>query len=371
MDIQLSIAVILMLLYVASQLGSRLSARHASVWLLISCFLVWAVLFPTTLRSLAGFFGVQLVSNFVLASLIFFLFIQTISLHAEVNANNNKTRLLVSSLAARDFLAKKPRLASITNTKRVLIIVPCFNEEASITATVSRLESFITRANDTLWAYDYCVIDDGSNDKTESILMEIAFKNYLRHTINQGVSGALLTGFFIAEQIGVDFVVQCDADGQHPIEDIDHLVKLAQNQATDLMIGSRFATKSRLHSTNDHSTLESTTLLRRLGGLLITFLLRLFGSKSRISDPTSGFRCYSARALSILKRHMPEEYPEPESIAILGLQNCLIQETQVRMSKREQGVSSISGFKSVKFMMKVCSALFGLRLRTLIGRNVR
>lgn len=368
MDYHLSIAVILMLLYVASQLGSKLSARHALIWLIISCFVIWSVLFPTSLRSISTFFGVQLVSNFVLASLIFFLFIQTISLHAEINASNSKTRQLVSSLASKEFLAKNSKLTSAKN-KQVLIIVPCYNEEASIHATLDRLDQFLAQSNNGDWTYDYCVIDDGSQDKTEDILQQRAPANYVRHSINQGVSGALLTGFFIAERIGVDFVVQCDADGQHPIELINYLVQQAFTEKADLMIGSRFAPGHTNFSTPEYSSLESTTYLRRFGGVLITFLLRLFGSRNQITDPTSGFRCYSAKSFSTLKRAMPEEYPEPESIAILGLQHCVIKETQVRMNKREQGVSSISGLKSIKFMLKVSSALFGLRLRTLMGRK--
>ena len=84
-----------------------------------------------------------------------------------------------------------------------------------------------------------------------------------------------------------------------------------------------------------------------------------------MSDPTSGFRIYSKEVLPQLIKEMPEEYPEPEILALLLLKKKKIVEVPVIMNAREAGVSSISGLKSVHFMLKVMSALFGLRLRNL------
>jgi len=62
---------------------------------------------------------------------------------------------------------------------------------------------------------------------------------------------------------------------------------------------------------------------------------------------------------------MPDEYPEPEAIALVARSRLRIEETHVAMLPRTLGTSSISGLKNARFMTKVTTALLGLRLRTL------
>lgn len=89
-----------------------------------------------------------------------------------------------------------------------------------------------------------------------------------------------------------------------------------------------------------------------------------FGVK--IPDPTSGVRVYSRAAVKILTGNLPDEYPEPESIAILATHGLKIAEIPVTMQARASGVSSLNGFKNLAYMAKVISALVGLRIRTLL-----
>jgi hypothetical protein len=166
----------------------------------------------------------------------------------------------------------------------------------------------------------------------------------------------------------VDFVVQCDADGQHPIEAIPSLVAKAHELGTDLLIGSRFSHEPLLPSSTGgrRSSMQSTTATRRLGGLVIHTVLRAFGRQGKVIDPTSGFRVYSARSVKTLMKDMPDEYPEPETIALLAVENAIIREVRVAMMPRTTGASSISGLRSLQYMVKVVTALLALRLRTLL-----
>jgi glycosyltransferase involved in cell wall biosynthesis len=202
---------------------------------------------------------------------------------------------------------------------------------------------------------DFCFINDGSTDSTESILKNLN-ASYVTHSANIGVSGGLLTGFKIAKLRDYDYVIQCDSDGQHPVSKIPELILTAEKEKSDLLIASRF-----LDGTKD----ESSTLLRRLGSFLIRLTLKVFSTKHTMTDPTSGFRIYSKSIFSILINEMPEEYPEPEILALLLLNKKKITEVPIIMSPRNDGKSSISGIRSIHFMMKVLSALIGLRLRNL------
>ena len=100
---------------------------------------------------------------------------------------------------------------------------------------------------------------------------------------------------------------------------------------------------------------------------MVNIVLALFGRTARVRDPTSGFRVYSAQAVRALLKIMPDEYPEPETIALLALRGMRIAEVPVRMGPRTAGRSTLAGFSSIRYMVKVTSALAGLRLRSLFG----
>jgi|GEM_PF-147864 len=362
-----------------SQFGRRLSAKHSLVWIAVFGFLIFAALSPDVFTPIAHAFGFKLVSNFVLAGLIFFAFLEILQQSAQNVKVSRKLREVISSSAAQQFVERfennnrnhqhNPHKVSI------LVVSPCFNEEEALPATMAAFAS-LKAANPNI---DYCIVNDGSRDRSLALLKSYAPLNYSSHLSNAGVGAALLTGFTAARELDVEYVVQCDSDGQHPIADIPRLVNEAWESKADLLIGSRFAISRSSDESAEHNKkigilkpdLESTTFSRWLGGRLISLTLGLFGSSARIKDPTSGFRVYSRRAYLLLIEHMPEEYPEPESIALLLQAGMRVQECSVSMRQRAGGVSSLSGVKSAQFMFKVATALFALRLRNSAPRPIR
>jgi hypothetical protein len=343
------------LVLVFSQFGARLAARHAVTWYLVSAFILVSAIRPQWLRPLADLLSINLISNLVLAVLTMFLFVQMLEQYSESARSQRQLVRLVASLAALAFAAR-PRASR--ERLRVLVVLPCYNEAESLPRLVPQLLALQRSTSD--MEVDFCIVNDGSLDETPALLQELAPHNHTSHQTNIGVAGVLRTGFEIARRIGADYAVQCDADGQHPIERIPSLIRKAQERKVDMLIGSRFAPGEGAAE----DALASTTRLRRLGGIVVSTTLRLFRG-ARVADPTSGFRVYSRRAMNTLLRLMPDEYPEPESIALVALARLRIEETYVEMLPRTTGTSSISGLKSARFMIKVTSALLGLRLRTL------
>jgi hypothetical protein len=339
---------------VFSQFGARLAARHSVSWYLVSAFIFVASVRPQWLRPLADLLGIELISNLVLAVLTMFLFVQMLEQYSETARSQRQVVRLVASLAAQGFPA--PAEARKSERLRVLVVLPCYNEAENIPLMVPKLLA-LKRSTSEL-ELDFCFVNDGSLDASPYLLEDLAPNNHVSHHTNIGVAGVLRTGFEIARRIGADYAVQCDSDGQHPIERIPHLVRTAQERQVDMLIGSRFAPGG------EGDALASTTWMRRLGGIVVSTTLRLFRG-ARVADPTSGFRVYSRRAMNTLLRQMPDEYPEPESIALVALSRLRIEETHVAMLPRTLGTSSISGLKSARFMTKVTTALLGLRLRTL------
>ena len=351
--------VTVVLVFLLAQFGGRLAARSSLMWWMgLSLFMLSAIA-PQLFRPIADLLGIKLVSNLVLASMVMFLTSQLIEQMSVSTTQMRGHRRLVSRLAVAEFLAKRSRQPVQDPRTRVLVVLPCYNEAESLPGLLEELAGLTTVSNADI---DFCIVDDGSHDASKKILEQSAPVNHVTHLSNIGVAGVLMTGFEIGREMGMDYIVQCDSDGQHPVSFIPELVRVAHAEQTDLLVGSRFIKDKRAGS---HHDLQATTRLRRLGSLMILMVLRLFGSHASISDPTSGFRIYSRRMYIDALGHMPDEYPEPELLALTSVHGGNVQEIGVTMAQRSAGTSSITGLQTMRYMLKVVTALLGLRLRTL------
>jgi glycosyltransferase involved in cell wall biosynthesis len=156
----------------------------------------------------------------------------------------------------------------------VLIIVPAFNEAASVRLVVREL---VARG------YETIVVDDGSTDATAEAA-EAGGAIVLRHRLNRGQGAALQTGIEFARMRGAAAVVTFDADGQHDVADVEALVAPILAGECDVVLGSRF-----LGSTEGMPW--SRRLVLRLG-VLFTRLT----SGLAITDTHNGLRALSACA---------------------------------------------------------------------------
>lgn len=170
----------------------------------------------------------------------------------------------------------------------------------------------------------------------------------LKLPFNVGIGGAVQTGFVYAREHDYDFLAQVDGDGQHDSLELGRMVAAMQEEAVDMVCGSRFLT-------SDHR--YPAPISRRTGIHIFAFLLsRIVGM--RVSDPTSGFRLYNRRAIELFARDYPHDYPEVEAVLILHHHRLRMREIPVRMYTRGGGTSSISTGKSAYYMVKVLLALF-------------
>ena len=336
---------VLFFFFLLTQFGGRLPARRALLWTMAAILLIVAAWRPPILGPLVHGLGIELVSNFLLASMVLFLFLQMAEQQVET-ADLRRALVQIISAAAADRLPSVPR-------GEAMVVLPCRNEAAALPSLLPAL-----RQLEELGGITWVVVDDASEDGSDVLLAREAPGRWVRHALPIGVSGVLLTGFQLADRIGAEWVVQCDADGQHPVARIPELLAAADSAGADLLVGSRFLEGAR-------TGLRATTGLRWAGGRWLGSLLRLFGQQARVTDPTSGFRVYSRRARAVLRAEMPDEYPEPECIALASLRNLRIREWPVEMAPRTTGRSSLRGWRSIQYLVKVTAALLGLRLRSL------
>ena len=221
-----------------------------------------------------------------------------------------------------------------------LAVVPAYNEAATVGDVVRGLAVHAPQL-------DVLVIDDGSTDATASVA-EAAGARVLRLPFNLGIGGAVQAGFTFAHENGYDFMVQVDGDDQHDAAEIATLFAAMDSpDAADMICGSRFVTP----------TGYVAPISRRTGIHVFAFLLSQL-LRQPVTDPTSGFRLYNRRAISLFARDYPHDYPEVEAVLMLHHHRLTMREVPVRMFQRGGGVSSISSGKSFYYMVKVLLALF-------------
>jgi glycosyltransferase involved in cell wall biosynthesis len=225
---------------------------------------------------------------------------------------------------------------------KILIIVPAYNEEEAIKQTIETLLSE--------QGYDILVVNDGSVDNTENILKSMLDDrlSYVSLPQNCGIGAGMQTGFQYAVKYNYDYGVQFDGDGQHSIESLKNLIEHTQENDLQLCVGSRFLEK-------EEGNFQSTAL-RRFGIRFFSSLISIL-AKTRVTDPTSGFRVYGKKALVSFAVHYPDDYPEPEALFYCARRGFKIGEIPVKMHERQGGESSIKSLSSVYYMIKVTIAI--------------
>lgn len=165
--------------------------------------------------------------------------------------------------------------ATVSAVKKIIAIIPAYNEELAIGSVVLRAKQFVDKV---------LVIDDGSKDLTSSIA-EHAGAEVIRLSKNHGKSYAVMRGFDRARQLNADVVVMLDADGQHHPEEIPSVIAPILKGEADLAIGSRFINGD-----------NKIPFYRIIGQKTLDRFTKM-ASSCPVTDSQSGFRALSAKAL--------------------------------------------------------------------------
>ena len=139
-----------------------------------------------------------------------------------------------------------------TNRKnRICIIIPCYNEAASLPSVAADLRKYLPEAH-------LLFINDASTDNSKTVLHELADDRttVIDLPINLGIGGGVQTGLLYAARNRYDCAVKFDGDGQHPASALEDILAPVISGEADLSIGSRFLAE------NDGF---KSTFMRRLG----------------------------------------------------------------------------------------------------------
>jgi len=157
----------------------------------------------------------------------------------------------------------------------ITVVIPCYNVSKHIEDVIRKLPPEVS------WII---AVNDCSKDDTEKILSRLKDENkkviFVNHETNQGVGGAMITGFKRSIELNSDITIKIDGDDQMDSSYIPVLIKPIIDNKADYTKGNRF---------RDFKALRQMPVLRRFGNLGLSFMIKAASGYWNIFDPNNGF----------------------------------------------------------------------------------
>jgi glycosyltransferase involved in cell wall biosynthesis len=238
---------------------------------------------------------------------------------------------------------------------KLIIQIPCFNEEDTLPITFSDLPKHIPGID----VIETLIIDDGSKDKTIEIARHIGVDHIIEFNRNKGLAFAFAAGIEKCLELGADIIVNTDGDNQYCGQDIEKLVLPILLKQADVVIGDRQTDK-----------IEHFSYIKRKLQFLGSTLIRSL-SETDVKDAVSGFRAYS-RDAAIRLNILSEFSYTIENIIQFGQQRFKIVSVPIRTNgklRESRLFKSIPSFiiNQLKTIFRVYTTYKAFRVFTLMG----
>ena len=163
---------------------------------------------------------------------------------------------------------------------KLIVQIPCLNEEASLPETLRSIPRHVPGVDEV----EVLVIDDGSSDRTSEVARQHGADHVVRFTRRKGLASGFMAGLDAALRLGADIIVNTDADNQYPAQDIPRLLAPILAGQADMVVGDRGVEEVPHFSWTKRR-------LQRLGSWVVRKV-----SGTAIADATSGFRALTREA---------------------------------------------------------------------------
>lgn len=197
--------------------------------------------------------------------------------------------MIADRITAEHTHSNSPGLPLLVNNVKLIIQIPCYNEEDTLGAVIEAIPTTIQGIDQ----IEVVVIDDGSTDATVAVARALGIEHIVQLRRNLGLAQAFQRGIDHALQLGADIIVNTDGDNQYPVADIPRLIAPILAAEADIVIGDRQPDK------NEHFS-PLKRWLQRLGSWTVRNV-----SDTDVPDAASGFRAYSREAalrINVLSR---------------------------------------------------------------------
>jgi glycosyltransferase involved in cell wall biosynthesis len=196
---------------------------------------------------------------------------------------------------------------------KLIIQIPCYNEEATLGLTLSQLPREVPGVDKVEWL----IINDGSRDRTVEVARACGVDFIVNFESNQGLARGFMAGIEACLKAGADIIVNTDADNQYCAADIPRLIAPILEGRAEIVVGAR-----PIQEIKHFSPVKK--FLQKLGSLAVRF-----ASNTNIPDAPSGFRAMSREAA--LRLNVFNEYTYTlETIIQAGQRGMVITSVPIR-----------------------------------------
>ncbi|MCP4535537.1 MAG: glycosyltransferase family 2 protein [Chloroflexi bacterium] len=238
---------------------------------------------------------------------------------------------------------------------KLVIQIPCYNEEATLPQTIQDLPRSLPGVDE----IEYLVVDDGSNDRTSDVAQELGIHHIIRLKQNRGLAHAFMVGLEAALMAGADIVVNTDADNQYRGDDVGRLVQPILDGQADIVIGDRGVAVLEYFS-------PIKRWLQRFGSWVVEQAAGI-----PIPDATSGFRAFTRDA--VLRLTVLSDYTYTlETLIQAGVRRMAVVYVPIRTNPKTRPsrlISSIPSFLAVSAgtIIRFYTMYRPMRVFTMIG----
>lgn len=238
---------------------------------------------------------------------------------------------------------------------KLIIQIPCYNEEETLTIALDALPKHI----DGIDEIEYLIINDGSKDNTVEVAKKWGVNYVVSFKKNKGLARGFMEGLDACLRNGADIIVNTDADNQYCADDIEKLVRPIIEGKSDIVIGER-----PIDETEHFSPLKKK--LQHFGSWTVRV-----ASNSDIPDAPSGFRAYSREAA--MRMNVVNEYTYTlETIVQAGRSKISMTSVPIRTNpelRPSRLFSSMFGYvkKSMVTILRAFMMYKPLRFFSIIG----
>jgi glycosyltransferase involved in cell wall biosynthesis len=234
--------------------------------------------------------------------------------------------------------------------KSVCVVVPCHNEEFQIHKVIDTMPGFV----------DFIIIiDDVSTDKTVEVVQRLARDDkrvtLIRHSTNQGVGGAIASGYKWARDNGADCAVVMAGDAQMDPADMPNLLDPVFKDGVDYSKGNRLIWRG---------SYKIIPKRRFFGNSILSFLTKIASGYWHVADSQTGYTVANRAVLQTLDwDDMYKRYGQPNDVLIkLNIENFRVRDVPIRPV---YGVGEVSGIKIRRVIFTISNVLFRGFLRRL------
>ena len=242
--------------------------------------------------------------------------------------------------------------ANPSNPPQVSIVVPAYNEAVRIGESIRKIEGFLKKMP---WSAEVIVVDDGSKDGTSTVVSGMNFPGLrvIRNDPNRGKGFAVRRG--VLDSLG-EYVLFTDADLSAPIDELEKLLKAAQEQRADVVIGSRAVDRSYIEKHQSRG--------REVGGIVFNLMVQTILGL-RIHDTQCGFKLFRrSKAVPVFERMTITGFGfDPELLFLAKRARLKILELPVRWSHAEG-----SKIRFMRDSVRMFSDLLRIRWNQITGR---